>query len=94
MTNHDTTTPRTGVQVMLCQPASGQTASKIVAAAILTPGSGAVMLCTHVIVWKRQAHAASGHGSTLIEKVMSGGQTGVDRAVLDVAMDLGTPCGG
>ena len=52
------------------------------------------MLCTHVIVWKRQAHAASGHGSTLIEKVMSGGQTGVDRAVLDVAMDLGTPCGG
>ena len=32
--------------------------------------------------------------STTIEKVMSGGQTGVDRAVLDVAMDLGTPCGG
>jgi hypothetical protein len=28
------------------------------------------------------------------EKVVSGGQTGVDRAVLDVARKLGLPCGG
>jgi hypothetical protein len=30
----------------------------------------------------------------LIEKIVSGGQTGVDRAALDVAMELGIPCGG
>ena len=30
----------------------------------------------------------------LIEKIISGGQTGVDRAALDVAMELGIPCGG
>jgi hypothetical protein len=29
-----------------------------------------------------------------IEKVISGGQTGVDRAALDVALELGIPCGG
>lgn len=28
------------------------------------------------------------------EKVVSGGQTGVDRAALDVALELGIPCGG
>jgi hypothetical protein len=27
-------------------------------------------------------------------KIISGGQTGVDRAALDAAMDLGLPCGG
>ena len=27
-------------------------------------------------------------------KILSGGQTGVDRAALDVAMELGLPCGG
>src|SRR6516225_9704134 len=27
-------------------------------------------------------------------KIISGGQTGVDRAALDVAMQLGIPCGG
>ena len=27
-------------------------------------------------------------------KIVSGGQTGVDRAALDVALDLGLPCGG
>jgi len=27
-------------------------------------------------------------------KIVSGGQTGVDRAALDVALDLGIPCGG
>jgi hypothetical protein len=31
---------------------------------------------------------------TLIEKIISGGQTGVDRAALDVALELGIPCGG
>jgi hypothetical protein len=30
----------------------------------------------------------------LIERVISGGQTGVDRAALDAALDLGLPCGG
>lgn len=29
-----------------------------------------------------------------IDKIISGGQTGVDRAALDVAMELGVPCGG
>jgi hypothetical protein len=29
-----------------------------------------------------------------IERVVSGGQTGVDRAALDVALELGIPCGG
>jgi len=28
------------------------------------------------------------------ERVLSGGQTGVDRAALDVALELGIPCGG
>src|SRR5947209_12411896 len=27
-------------------------------------------------------------------KIVSGGQTGVDRAALDVALELGLPCGG
>jgi hypothetical protein len=30
----------------------------------------------------------------MIGKLVSGGQTGVDRAALDVALDLGIPCGG
>ena len=30
----------------------------------------------------------------MIEKVISGGQTGVDRAALDMALDLRIPCGG
>lgn len=29
-----------------------------------------------------------------IERIISGGQTGVDRAALDVALALGIPCGG
>jgi hypothetical protein len=29
-----------------------------------------------------------------LEKIISGGQTGVDRAALDAAMELGIPCGG
>ena len=33
-------------------------------------------------------------GTTLIQKIVSGGQTGVDRAGLDVALELGIPCGG
>ncbi len=30
----------------------------------------------------------------LLKKIVSGGQTGVDRAALDVALQLGIPCGG
>lgn len=30
----------------------------------------------------------------MIEQIVSGGQTGVDRAALDAAMALGIPCGG
>ncbi|MBI3312342.1 MAG: putative molybdenum carrier protein [Candidatus Omnitrophica bacterium] len=30
----------------------------------------------------------------MFEKIVSGGQTGVDRAALDVALALGLPCGG
>lgn len=30
----------------------------------------------------------------MIRRIVSGGQTGVDRAALDVAMDLGIACGG
>jgi hypothetical protein len=31
---------------------------------------------------------------TVLTKIVSGGQTGVDRAALDVALELGIPCGG
>ncbi len=30
----------------------------------------------------------------MFDKIVSGGQTGVDRAALDVAFELGRPCGG
>jgi hypothetical protein len=30
----------------------------------------------------------------VIHRIVSGGQTGVDRAALDVALELGLPCGG
>ena len=30
----------------------------------------------------------------MVTKIISGGQTGVDRAALDVAIELGLPCGG
>lgn len=30
----------------------------------------------------------------LVRQIVSGGQTGVDRAALDVALELGIPCGG
>ena len=30
----------------------------------------------------------------MIEKIISGGQTGVDRAALDAAIEIGIPCGG
>ena len=30
----------------------------------------------------------------MIEQLVSGGQTGVDRAALDIALKLGVPCGG
>lgn len=33
-------------------------------------------------------------GLNMLHKIVSGGQTGVDRAALDVALALGIPCGG
>ena len=32
--------------------------------------------------------------ASLISRIVSGGQTGVDRAALDLALELGIPCGG
>jgi hypothetical protein len=32
--------------------------------------------------------------STMLERIVSGGQTGVDRAALDMALDRDIPCGG
>ncbi len=34
------------------------------------------------------------HNAKMISKIISGGQTGVDRAALDVALELGIACGG
>jgi len=36
----------------------------------------------------------AGLASSRVPKIVSGGQTGVDRAALDVALDHGIPCGG
>jgi hypothetical protein len=36
----------------------------------------------------------AGTDGFLIQRIVSGGQTGVDRAALDVALTLGIPCGG
>ena len=33
-------------------------------------------------------------GSAVLKKIISGGQTGVDRGALDAALELGFPCGG
>lgn len=38
--------------------------------------------------------AGATHKSWRLEQVVSGGQTGVDRAALDVALELGVACGG
>jgi hypothetical protein len=35
-----------------------------------------------------------GGGSVAVAKIVSGGQTGVDRGALDAALDAGFPCGG
>jgi hypothetical protein len=35
-----------------------------------------------------------GYHRAMVRKLVSGGQTGVDRAALDVALELGIPCGG
>lgn len=47
----------------------------------------------------RLGQAGDSHGcgksvKPMFEKIVSGGQTGVDRAALDVALALGLPCGG
>jgi hypothetical protein len=51
----------------------------------------------------RQARITSGAGANrslhpegqpMLTKIVSGGQTGVDRAALDLALELGFPCGG
>lgn len=42
-----------------------------------------------------QSHAATNRdGTGLIEKIVSGGQTGVDRAALEFALERGISCGG
>ena len=38
--------------------------------------------------------AGTTHKVWRLEQIVSGGQTGVDRAALDVALELGIPCGG
>lgn len=38
--------------------------------------------------------AGTTHNAWHLERIVSGGQTGVDRAALDVALELGIPCGG
>lgn len=47
---------------------------------------------------RRRAHAAkrppASEHSARVEKIISGGQTGVDRAALDVALAMGIHCGG
>jgi Circularly permutated YpsA SLOG family len=37
---------------------------------------------------------SGGPGAEPVRRMVSGGQTGVDRAALDVAIELGLPCGG
>ena len=37
---------------------------------------------------------SGGPGAEPLRRLVSGGQTGVDRAALDVAIELGLPCGG
>jgi hypothetical protein len=41
-----------------------------------------------------KSSAGSALNAGLLEKIVSGGQTGVDRAALDVAIELGIECGG
>ena len=41
-----------------------------------------------------RSHRMVGVGAVTITRVVSGGQTGVDRAALDVALELGISCGG
>ncbi len=38
--------------------------------------------------------AGTPHNAGRLERIVSGGQTGVDRAALDVALELNIPCGG
>lgn len=42
----------------------------------------------------RPQRTAGGHQTLPLRKIVSGGQTGVDRAALDVACELGIACGG
>ncbi|HUG91385.1 MAG TPA: putative molybdenum carrier protein [Planctomycetaceae bacterium] len=42
----------------------------------------------------KRTRAARRKPQVLLEQIISGGQTGVDRAALDVALELGIPCGG
>jgi hypothetical protein len=45
-----------------------------------------------VVPYMRKCRVMS--GSRVLQMIVSGGQTGVDRAALDVALELGIPCGG
>jgi hypothetical protein len=55
-------------------------------ASFVDPQSSILVLLTR--------HSHSDCMRKVISKIVSGGQTGVDRAALDVALDLGIPCGG
>jgi pseudouridine synthase len=61
----------------------------------LTPWEVENLLAAAGLAWPLPG--ASGVRQDLVKKrvrVLSGGQTGVDRAALDVALELGLPCGG
>ncbi len=47
-----------------------------------------------VVAGARKAYNKPAEMKLIVEKIVSGGQTGVDRAALDVALALGIPCEG
>jgi len=60
--------------------------------------AGALAMCVRMIrqykLLRRGRYAFDDCGPVRPQKIVSGGQTGVDRAALDVALALAIPCGG